>query len=186
MKQAMWSFHLAAALTVAMASTAPAAEGPPKQGEKAADFTLNSLDGAGFTLSNELKSGKVVLVVLRGYPGYQCPVCSAQVADLRKRAEALSDANAKVVMVYPGPADGLKARAREFLKGATLPRGFQILLDPDYTFTNAYGLRWNAPNETAYPSTFVIEQDRVIRFAQVSKTHGGRARTSDILSALAR
>ncbi len=30
------------------------------------------------------------------------------------------------------------------------------MLDPGFTFTNAYGLRWNAPHETAYPTTIVM------------------------------
>ena len=109
-------------------SPASSAEVAPKVGDRAVDFTLDSLDGAAFTLSSALKSGKVVLVVLRGYPGYQCPICSAQVAELRKRAGAFADAGARVVLVYPGPADGLKARAREFLKGAALPSGFSRMM----------------------------------------------------------
>ena len=43
---------------------------------------------------------------------------------------------------------------------------------------------WDAPRETAYPSTFVIDQGGVIRFAKVSKSHGGRAATGEVLKAL--
>ena len=59
------------------------------------------------------------------------------------------------------------------------------MLDPDYTFTNAYGLRWNAENETACPATFVIDTNRKVVFAKVSKTHGDRAEVADVLDALA-
>ena len=89
-----------------------------------------------------------------------------------------------MVFVYPGPADKLKDRAAEFFKGKDYPAHFTILLDPDYTFTNAYGLRWDAKNETAYPSTFVLDAKRKVTFAKVSTTHGDRARTDDVLGVL--
>jgi hypothetical protein len=58
------------------------------------------------------------------------------------------------------------------------------MLDPDYTFTKAYGLRWDAPNETAYPSTFVITENRKIIFSHVSREHGGRVKAEEVLKSL--
>ena len=60
--------------------------------------------------------------------------------------------------MYPGlPAD-LDRRAKEFLAAQSpLPANVTLLIDPDCTFTNLYGLRWDAPRETAYPSTFLID-----------------------------
>lgn len=127
----------------------------------------------------------MVLVVLRGYPSYQCPICGRQVTELRAKAAELAAAGARVVLVYPGPSVGLQARAREFLADARLPENFSLLIDPDYTFTKAYKLRWEAPQETAYPSTFVIGGDGVVRYAKVSTSHGGRAPVEEILEALA-
>ena len=63
--------------------------------------------------------------------------------------------------------------------------GFRILLDPDYSFTQMYGLRWNAPNETAYPSTFVLDKNGIVTFAQISHDHGDRVPAEKILKALA-
>ena len=57
-------------------------------------------------------------------------------------------------------------------------------LDPDYKFTNAYHLRWDAKAETAYPSTFVIDAERKVQFAKVSKSHGDRASADEVLEAL--
>lgn len=45
-----------------------------------------------------------------------------------------------------------------------------------------YGLRWDAPDETAYPSTFVIDETRSVRFAKVSRTHGGRTKAAAVLA----
>lgn len=159
----------------------------PKANSAAKDFTLKAVSGqlsGDVKLSDVTKDAPVVLVVLRGYPGYQCGICSRQVASLVSKAKSFASKNAKVLMVYPGPANQLNQRADEFLKGSKLPEPFTMLVDPDYAFTNAYGLRWNAPRETAYPSTFVIGTDGKIKYANVSKGHGGRTSADDILAKL--
>jgi peroxiredoxin len=172
-------------LWLAMGSLAAAEPAKaPREGYKPPDFTLNDLSGKPVTLSKLLEKSSVVLVVLRGYPGYQCPICMVQVGDLLKHAKALGEANAHVVLVYPGPAEALDERGAEFLKNRTLPEHFSFVMDRDYAFTNAYGLRWDAPKETAYPSTFVIDRQGTIRLARISKTHGDRAKTAEIIAAL--
>ena len=157
---------------------------PPAVGEEARDFELAGLDGNKVKLSSVIEDGPVVLVVLRGFPGYQCPLCTAQVAQLVNRADRLQAAGASVVLVYPGPADKLKRHAEEFIGDRSLPKPFRLLIDPDYSFTKAYTLRWDAPHETAYPATFVIDKSRKIVFAKISKTHGDRAAVEDVLKAL--
>lgn len=178
-------------LTAVAAGRLEAQEGakktaPPAVGTKAPDFTLESLAGEQVMLSNIAKQGPVVLVVLRGYPGYQCPVCSQQVGSLLSEAQKLEQSGAQVLLIYPGPPDQLKKRAEEFLGNKDLPKFFHMLLDPDYTFTNAYALRWDAKNETAYPSTFVLDRGLTVKYAKVSKTHGDRAKTADVLDSLAK
>ena len=59
-----------------------------------------------------------------------------------------------------------------------------LVLDPKYDFIRPLGLRWDQKGETAYPSTFVLDNNRVVKFAKVSKTHGDRAKAKDILAAL--
>jgi peroxiredoxin Q/BCP len=157
----------------------------PIVGTKAPDFSLRSPDGALVRLSDALAQGPVVLVVLRGWPGYQCPVCTRQFGSFMGRATALDASGARVLFVYPGPADDLDAHAREFVRGKQLPGSFTFLLDPAYAFTQSYGLRWDAPQETAYPATFVIDRDGVVRYAKVSRTHGDRAPVDDVLAAVA-
>lgn len=170
--------------TVGGASHAPAQEMPPAVGAAAPDFTLEAVGGGEVSLKGQLDQGPVVLVVLRGYPGYQCPLCTRQVAELRAVAARLAEAGARVVMVYPGASRGLQARAKEFLSGTTLPPNFTLVTDPEYTFTTAYHLRWDAPQETAYPSTFVIDREGVVRYAKVSRTHGDRAPAREVVEAV--
>ena len=179
----------AAMLLAALAAVSPVfATGgfgkAPKLGEKAPPFSLLDLDGQRVTLDGELTHGPVVLVLLRGWPGYQCPFCTRQFADFLGQASAFVAAGARVVWVYPGPSDSVQRHAREFLASRALPSAFRITTDPDYVFTNAYGLRWDAPQETAYPATFVIDRGAIVRFAQTSVRHDGRALATDVLKAL--
>ncbi|HAH44287.1 peroxiredoxin family protein [Gimesia sp.] len=156
----------------------------PAVGDTAKDFQLATPQGEKVSLSQQLKKGPVVLLVLRGYPGYQCPICTRQVGQYISNAAKLKAANASVMMVYPGAAKDLEKRAEEFIRDQSLPENFYFLVDPDYKFTNAYHLRWDAKRETAYPSTFVIGTDGKIKYAKISKTHGGRANAKEVLQAL--
>lgn len=159
------------------------AASPPTVGDTAPDFTLNTLDGKAVSLKEQIAKQRVVLVVLRGWPGYQCPVCTKQVHDFVSKADEFKG-KATVLMVYPGPAEKLKEHAEEFLKNKGWPKEFIFVTDPDYTFTKAYGLRWDAPGETAYPSTFVVDQAGKVRFAKVSKSHGGRSSAEEVIKVL--
>jgi thioredoxin-dependent peroxiredoxin len=172
-------------LLVGRGSLVLAAGVTPKVGEKASDFTLAALDGSQVKLSTELAHGPVVLVMLRGWPGYQCPFCTRQFGDFLGHAKDLEATGARVIFVYPGPADQVKQRATEFTANKDMPSNFRFLVDPDYVFTLAYGLRWDAPKETSYPSTFVIDKTSTVRFAQISKAHDGRAAAADVMKALA-
>ena len=176
-------FLLTAADGVGLAQTMSPAP-TPAVGSKAPAFTLTAVDGAAVTLAAELRQRPVVLIVGRGWPGYQCPFCTKQFAEFRSHAKDFETAGARVLWVYPGPADGLTGHAQTFA-GTDVPPTFRILVDPAYTFTMAYGLRWDAPSETAYPATFVIDQSGTVRFAQVSREHGGRTLATDVLTAMA-
>ncbi|HTV42361.1 MAG TPA: peroxiredoxin family protein [Candidatus Sulfotelmatobacter sp.] len=167
-----------------MASGMMSEANPPGVGSLAPDFTLNTLDGQSVRLDDLTAKGKVVLVVLRGWPGYQCPFCSRQARDFMNYQKELMGDGVQVVMVYPGPSDDLKSHAADFLKDKDWPKDFLLVLDPDYSFTKAYGLRWDAPRETAYPSTFIIGKDNKVIFAHISKKHGDRVKADTVLKAL--
>ncbi len=157
----------------------------PSVGAKAPDFSLKTPLGQPVQLSGLEAKGNVVLVVLRGYPGYQCPYCQKQVHDFVDHASAFADKKTDVLLVYPGPPADLDQHAKEFLASqANLPANVQLVNDPDYTVTNQYGLRWDAPRETAYPSTFILEHQGTVTFEKVSRGHGDRTSADDILAKL--
>jgi peroxiredoxin len=111
-------------------------------------------------------------------------VCTAQVGELRKHADEFKKLGASVVLVYPGAVDNLELRATQFLKNEKLPDPLVLVLDPKYDFIQPTGLRWDKSGETSYPSTFVLDKNRAVKFAKISKSHGDRAKSKDILAAL--
>ena len=155
---------------------------PPAVGDKAMDFTLARLDGTKVHLGELTKSGPVVLLMLRGWVGYQCPFCNRQVGDFIAHAKEIQSAGANVVLIYPGAAETVQGKAEDFVTGKTLPSNFYFVTDPDLRTVNAYHLRWDAPNETAYPSTLLIDKTGVVRFVKISKSHGDRSLATDLLT----
>ena len=153
-------------------------------GEKASDFNISTIEGKEIQLKEINRNNPVVLVVLRGWPGYQCPVCTRQVGSLLAEADKFAELGAVVLMVYPGLSEQLVEHAREFSEDFKFPDNFYFTLDPEYTMIDNYGLRWDVPKETAYPSTFVINKQGIIMYSKISTTHGGRADTGDLLEVL--
>jgi peroxiredoxin len=157
----------------------------PNVGAKAPDFTLSTPEGQPVQLSHLTAHGTVVLIVLRGFPGYQCPYCQKQAHDFQLNASRFATAGATLLLVYPGPPDTLDQHAKEFLaKSGDLPANFHLVIDPAYNVTNQYHLRWDAPKETAYPSTFIIDRTGTILARKISHSHGDRTTADDILAQL--
>ena len=158
----------------------------PAVGAKAPDFTLSTPTGKTVTMLAEQRGHGLVLVVLRGFPGYQCPYCVKQVHDFVDHASDFAATGTRVLLVYPGPPADLDQHAKEFLeKQAELPSNIVLVTDPDYKMTNLYGLRWDAPQETAYPSTFILDKKGMIVFEKISHSHGDRLSAQDALAHLA-
>lgn len=157
----------------------------PAIGERAVDFELPIVGQKSFlTLSDEYKEGPVVVIVLRGYPGYQCPLCNRQVSSLANRARVLGEEAHKVILVYPGETSGLDRRAEQFMGSRRLPEPLVIVRDDGMKMVKEWGLRWDAINETAYPATFVVDQNGRIAWKKVSDSHAGRSTTEEILKEL--
>jgi peroxiredoxin len=161
--------------------TAAAGQSRPAIGDRARDFELKRLDGKAIRLSALTKDGPIVVLMLRGWVGYQCPICTRQVGEFLSRASDFQAAGASVVIVYPGAADLVQRKAEDFVTGKTLPGNFQFVIDPDLTVVNLYGVRWDAPGQNAYPSTFVFDRRGVVRFVKVSQSTGDRSSAAEVL-----
>lgn len=168
----------------------------PDEGTRPADFTLSVLAaGSDFAAGSNLSKrslnlreqhsdGPIVVVVLRGYPGYQCPICQRQVSSLINRSRGLTQLAKRIILVYPGPANDLERRGKQFIGSRRLPKGFVLVGDPGYAMVTSWDLRWNAPRETAYPSTLVIDQSGLVTWKKISTSHGERSSADDIVRQL--
>ena len=144
---------------------------------------MHTPSGELIQLSKQIGISTVVLVVLRGFPGYQCPYCQKQVHDFIEHAADFAAKNTKVILVYPGPPANLDQHAKQFLtQQPRLPANVVLVIDPDYVVTNRYDLRWDARGETAYPSTFILDRNGLVSFEKISHGHGDRTGASDVLA----
>lgn len=184
----------ALACWVGLATLSPqsaSAAGPLAVGDKAPDFELPVQGEDSFlSLSDLVKDGPVVVVVLRGFPGYQCPICSRQVGSMMNRGKtlmtALGNQPNRVVFVYPGEETGdtLDQRAKQFVGSKRLSPPFVMVRDPGMEMVKEWGLRWDEPRETAYPSVYLVGPGSRVKWSKVSKSHGGRASVEEILTAI--
>ena len=97
MKRIVNLVSLLPATLMVMATLAGAAT--PDVGGKAPDFTLATVEGKKVRLSDVTATSPVVLVVLCGFPGYQCPNCNVRERDFIKNAEAFAAAGVRVLMI---------------------------------------------------------------------------------------
>ena len=169
-----------------LAVSLPSVAATPGVGQRAPDFTLSTPNGESLSLSALTSQGNVVLVVLRGYPGYQCPFSQQQFQSYQQTAAQFAALGAQLLFVYPG-TDGkdLASDANQMMAGAALPPNVHVVIDPNYQFTNQYGLRWEAANQTAYPSTLLVSKDRTVIFAHTGHSSSDQTPPVDALAVLA-
>jgi hypothetical protein len=118
----------------------------PAVGAKAPDFTLDTPTGNSVSLAKERAKGTTVLVLLRGFPGYQCPYCVRQVHDFMEHSADFAGKKVNVLLVYPGPPANLDQHAKEFLaKQSDLPPTRPRIHPPSFsTRTATFCLRRSA------------------------------------------
>jgi peroxiredoxin len=158
---------------------------PLEVGAKAINFDLPIVGRDDYIeLQDQYKQGPVVVVVLRGFPGYQCPLCSQQFSTLVNRAKTLTGKVHKVILVYPGEKDQLTKYAKRFLGSRRLPEPLTLVADPGMEMVRQWGLRWDKPRETAYPATYLIKSNGRVAWRKVSDSHAGRSTVDEILREL--
>jgi thiol-disulfide isomerase/thioredoxin len=121
-------------------------EGPPKNGDLAPEFVLESASGAVRKLSNY--RGKVVLVNLWAT---WCPPCIAEFPMLERLAKDYAD-KGLVILAVAGDED--TRAVHDFLLRS--PAQFEVLLDPHGAIGTRYGI-------TGYPETFFVDRQGRLR-----------------------
>ena len=133
---------------------------------------FKSADGTEYDLA-DLRGNKVVVVVLRGYPGKVCVYCTAQTKALYEGGaiEAFEKLGAKLHVVFPGEKNGLAAfkEAYDSLSEAQIPP-YGMLYENDYII----GPMLDLEGSKIIPSTFILDEDGIVRFAYIGKTNEDR------------
>ncbi len=166
-------------------------------GDEAPDFELPDAKGKSVRFSELLKEGPVVLNFYRG--GW-CPYCNLELRAFQQVLPEIEKAGATLVAVSPETSDnslstteknelqfqvlsdGGNAVARKFglvftLADALRPIYEQFGIDiPKYNGDDSY--------EIPVPATYVIDQNRIIRFSFVNTDYTQRAEPAEVVAAL--
>ncbi len=156
-------------------------------GQRAIDFELPIVNGDGYlSLSDTYKGGPTVVIFLRGYPGYQCPICLDGKSTRWSTAPKCSHQAAhRVVLVYPGQTRDSSASRRFHGSRGDCPSRWSSLRDDDHESRESVGraMEFN-PRETAYPATFVLDRYGRVAWKKVSRSHAERSSVEEILKEL--
>jgi peroxiredoxin len=165
-------------------------------GDTAADFALPSATGDTVRLSALLDEGPVVITWYRG--GW-CPYCNMTLAAWRKAAPMVAAQGAQLVAISPEvPDSSLSTKQKNELD-------FHVLSDPGNTVARTYNIAYQLPdeivesyskffslseyngderNELPLSVTYIIDPDRIVRYAFLDADYKKRAEPADVLSAL--
>jgi peroxiredoxin len=147
----------------------------------ALEITLTDSKGQPIDLKKYRGQKNIVLVVMRGYPGYVCPNCSAQTSRLIRHYSEITARDAEVLVVFPGPSEHLKdfvSVSQNQAANAEVP--FPVLLDEKFTLVDRLGIRGNL----AKPSTYILDKQGDVRFAFVGATSADRPSVKALLQQL--
>ena len=166
-------------------------------GASAPAFVLPDARGGHVALADLLGNGPVVLVF---YRGAWCPYCNLQLAAFQGALEEIRATGAELVAVSPQTPDQSLTLAEQ------RALAFPVLSDAGNRVAGEYGLVFASSepstatlnrlgvelsafngddsNTLPAPSTFVIGQDRRIRFASVSGDYRWRVGPEEILNVL--
>jgi peroxiredoxin len=175
-----------------------AADRALKAGDIAPSFTLDDANGQPVSSAELLKRGPLVVTF---YRGVWCPYCSLDLEALEAAHSEITNAGATLIAISPQ----LPVNSRKSIRqnGVTFP----MLFDPGNDVAAAFGLRYTLPDylidlyKNAFkndleqvngdpswtlpmPARYVIGEDGVIRYAEVSPDYTNRPDPSEILAVL--
>lgn len=169
------------------------------EGDTAPDFELPNAVGETVRLSELLSSGPVVLSF---YRGQWCPFCNLELRALQQAMADIEAAGATLVAVSPNTPDTSLTTVEKH------DLAFPVLSDHDNLVAKQFNLVYEMTEENIenyrdkgrdvpamngvdkwelpIPATYVIDSDRVIRYAYVDANHRRRAEPSEVVAAAAR
>ncbi|MEO5759366.1 MAG: peroxiredoxin-like family protein [Mesorhizobium sp.] len=170
-----------------------------KVGAVAPAFILSEADGGLVSSDDLLTRGPLVLSF---YRGVWCPYCNIELGALQETWPGIEAAGAQLVSISPQSLMNGRKVKRD--KQVTFP----MLSDPNGEVANAFGLRFRLPDDLIalyksfgvdldvvnenpswtlpMPARFVVTQEGVIAYAEVSPDYTRRPDPADLLPVLNR
>lgn len=168
-----------------------------KAGDRAPDFDLPDSEGKTVSSRDLLAKGPIVLTF---YRGFWCPYCNFDLAALELARPEIEKRGAQLVAVSQQTA----ANSRKSQRANRL--GFPILGDRGGALAHQFGIRWDVPDDLKQvhkqvgadleafngddswtlpmPARYVIGQDGVIAYSEVSPDYTRRPEPSDVFPVL--
>jgi len=161
-------------------------------GESAPDFTLPNAFGKKVSLSDELKSG---VVIIKFYRGEWCPICNLDLREIQKHLPQIKDFGASLLAISPQkPDDALTVAQKNDLSFEVLSdinqeviRAYNLQFDPgaDYhSRRDLTELNGDGSKTLPVPATFIVNTSRIIEAAHVEANYTQRMGPSEILQFL--
>ncbi|RPD98864.1 AhpC/TSA family protein [Aureibaculum marinum] len=165
-------------------------------GDTAIDFTLQNASGKNVTLYNELKKGPVILMWYRG--GW-CPYCNMTLHYMQESLSEFKKYNANLLALTPEtPDNSISTKEKHDLQFEVLSdidnivaRQYKVVFkltdDVKEAYENSFGLsnyNNNDKGELPLAVTYIIGQDRVIKYAFLDADYRNRAEPKDLVEFL--
>lgn len=156
----------------------------PKVGEPFPYTQFIGGDGQVVDLARATDRKYSLVVFMRGFPGYVCPYCTAQTAELLNRHDEILSTQTELFIAYPGPADTIPkfldaVRAHMKTDDDSEP-AVPLLMDVDLKAVDALGIR----HHLARPSSFVLDAKGGLVYAYIGESPGDRPALDDIFRVL--
>lgn len=168
-----------------------------KTGESCPDFELDNAHGNSVSLDEQLKHGPLVISF---YRGAWCPYCNLEIRALKDALPALRQHGANLIAVSPQLPDKSLSQTEE------LKLEFEVLSDIDNQLARQFGLVFTLPEsireiydafeidvadhngneqfELPVPATYIIDKNKIIRYAFVNADYTQRLEPSIIIEEL--
>ncbi|MCK5945358.1 MAG: redoxin family protein [Planctomycetes bacterium] len=139
---------------------------------------MTAVDGEDVDLRSYHGKQRVMIVVLRGFLGEVCCYCVAQTKALAKARAKLEANNVEVLVIYPGPLENEESFRQiyeeEFGEG---PPPYRVFYDQDLELVTKLGIE----GDLASPSTFLIDEQGIVRYAYVGEHRADRPATNKLI-----
>lgn len=165
-------------------------------GDKAPNFTLSNAEGSTVTLYEELEKGPVVLMWYRG--GW-CPYCNITLNHMQAALPSFKKYGANLLALTPElPDSSISTTEKNELEfevlsdvGNVVANDYKVVFslteDVKTLYENGFGLssyNGNSNGELPLAVTYVIGQDKIVKYAFLDPDYRNRAEPSEIVEVL--